>query len=213
MKKDMTVLKAVIKADYERHVKKFEKLKAGKDIVFVGDSMIAYFPTKVFGIDEKVYNLGIPGDTTVGVLNRINQISKVRPKRIILNIGLNDFVLTDLSHKETLNNILDIRHQLLEDCPNAKVYIVSLTPINQKNFQDQTYLLNRDPKDAIALNQMLKEKINDDFIDIYATLLDEEGSLNIEYTKDGIHLNQKGYDIYYRHIKKYISDEDKNAQE
>ena len=60
---------------------------------------------------------------------------------------------------------------------------------------------------------MLKEKINDDFIDIYETLLDEEGSLNIEYTKDGIHLNQKGYDIYYRHIKKYISDEDKNAQE
>ena len=211
MKKDMTVLKAIIDADYKRHVKKFDQIEESRKLLLLRDSMMAYFPTKAFDLDDQVLNLGIPGDTSVGVLNRVHQVIRLKPKYIILNIGLNDFVLTDLSHEETLNNILEIRHQLLEGCPESQVYITSLTPINQKDFQDQTYLLNRNPKDAMKLNQMLKEKVDESyFIDIYDALLDNDGDLKFEYTRDGIHLNQKGYRIYLKMILKILN-QDENA--
>lgn len=211
MKKDMTVLKAIIAADYKRHVKKFDQMDTSKELMLLGDSMMAYFPTKAFKLEDQVTNFGIPGDTTIGVLNRVNQVIRLKPKYVILNIGLNDFVLTNLSHEESLNHILEIRHQILEGCPNTLVYVTSLTPINQKDFQDQTYLLNRDPKDAIHLNQMLKNKIDERFyIDIHSKLLDDKGNLKFDYTRDGIHLNQKGYHIYLDMILK-ILDADENA--
>jgi lysophospholipase L1-like esterase len=214
MKKDMTVLKAMIDADYKRHIKKFDQLKPDKKCVLLGDSMMAYFPTKAFDLDKDMHNLGIPGDTTTGVLNRIEQVANLNPKIIILNIGLNDFVLTKLTHQESLDNILDIRHQLLEKCLDTTVFVTSLTPINQKDFQDQVYLLNRDPKDAIKLNEMLSKVIDQKhFINIYDELIDDEGNLKLELTRDGIHLNQKGYQIYYHRFNKLINDIDENAHE
>ena len=205
MKKDMTVLKAIIEADYKRHVKKFEQIKASKDLILLGDSMMAYFPTKAFDLEGQLLNFGIPGDTSIGVLKRVHQVIKLNPKYVILNIGLNDFVLTDLSIEESLKNILEIRHQILEGCPDTLVYVTSLTPINQKDFKDQTYLLNRDKEDAVKLNQLLKSKIDERFfINIYDELIDDQGDLNIDFTRDGIHLNQRGYKIYLRMIKNIL---------
>jgi lysophospholipase L1-like esterase len=205
MKKDMTVLKAIIEADYKRHVKKFEQIKASKDLILLGDSMMAYFPTKAFDLEDQLLNFGIPGDTSIGVLKRVHQVIKLNPKYVILNIGLNDFVLTDLSIEESLKNILEIRHQILEGCPDTLVYVTSLTPINQKDFKDQTYLLNRDKEDAVKLNQLLKSKIDERFfINIYDELIDDQGDLNIDFTRDGIHLNQRGYKIYLRMIKNIL---------
>jgi len=201
----MTVLKAIIDADYKRHVKKFEQITVSKDLILLGDSMMAYFPTKAFDLEDQLLNFGIPGDTTIGVLKRVHQVIKLKPKYVIINIGLNDFVLTHLSHKESLENILDIRHQILEGCPDTLVYVTSLTPINQKDFKDQTYLLNRDPQDAVDLNNMLKEKIDDQFfINIYDELIDDQKDLKLAYTRDGIHLNQKGYQIYLKMIKEIL---------
>ncbi|AUD62445.1 hypothetical protein BK010_02175 [Tenericutes bacterium MO-XQ] len=205
MKKDMTVLKAIIEADYKRHVKKFEQINEPKDLILLGDSMMAYFPTKAFDLEDQLLNFGIPGDTSIGVLKRVHQVIKLNPKYVILNIGLNDFVLTDLSIEESLKNILEIRHQILEGCPDTLVYVTSLTPINQKDFKDQTYLLNRDKEDAVKLNQLLKSKIDERFfINIYDELIDDQGDLNIDFTRDGIHLNQRGYKIYLRMIKNIL---------
>ena len=167
--------------------------------------MMAYFPTKAFDLEDQLLNFGIPGDTSIGVLKRVYQVIKLNPKYVILNIGLNDFVLTDLSIEESLKNILEIRHQILEGCPDTLVYVTSLTPINQKDFKDQTYLLNRDKEDAVKLNQLLKSKIDERFlINIYDELIDDQGDLNIDFTRDGIHLNQRGYKIYLRMIKNIL---------
>ncbi len=207
MKKDMTMLKAIIQSDYKRHVKKFEKLEAYKPCILLGDSMMAYFPVKAFHLEDQVHNLGIPGDTSIGVLNRVQQVIKLKPKFVVLNIGLNDFVLTDLSQEESLENILEIRHQILEGCPDAKVFVMSLTPINQEDYKDQVYLLNRDPKDAVSLNNKLKEVINEKyFINVYDKLSDDNHKLKLSYTRDGIHLNQKGYKIYDDIIKNILEE-------
>jgi lysophospholipase L1-like esterase len=207
MKKDFDQLKRLIELDYKRHVKKFEHLEQNKPIVLIGDSMMAYFPVKAFELESSIHNLGIPGDTTIGVLNRIDQVIKLKPKIVILQIGLNDFVLTKLDKEESFENILTIRHQLLENCPDSQVYIFSLTPINQKDFKDQLYLLNRNPNDAKVLNKMLEKVIDEHhFINIYDQLIDENGNLKLSLTRDGIHLNQKGYQVYLNVFQNLIDD-------
>lgn len=198
----MTSLKAIIKADYRRHVNRFEKLKPNKDIILLGDSMMAYFPVKAFNFSDVVYNMGIPGDTTIGVLNRLDQVIRLKPKVVIMHIGLNDFVLTDLTQKESLSNILKIKHKILEHCVDSKVYVVSLTPINQKDFQDQIYLLNRDPKDAVVLNKLLEQYLAPEyFVNVFDVLTDEEGALKSELTSDGVHLNLRGYHLYVEALR------------
>lgn len=205
MKKDLETLKRLIGLDYKRHIRQFDQLKPLKPIVLLGDSMIAYFPVKAFHLENRIYNLGIPGDTTVGVLNRVEQVVKLKPNVIVLHVGINDFVLTNLKKGETLKNILEIRHTILEKCPNSEVYIVALTPINQKDFKDQLYLLNRHKNDAHILNEMLRKVVDKDhFIDIYDKLTDDIGDLAISLTSDGIHLNQKGYQIYLDALKDII---------
>ncbi|MCD4826602.1 MAG: hypothetical protein K8Q99_02325 [Acholeplasmataceae bacterium] len=206
MKKDFEALKRLIDLDYKRHVKKFVQLSPSKPIVLLGDSMMAYFPAKAFDLESQIHNLGIPGDTTVGVLNRIEQVVKLNPKIVILQVGLNDFVLTNLKKEETLKNILEIRHIILESCPSSEVYVMSITPINQKEFKDQLYLLNRDPKDALNLNEMLKKVVDQNhYINVYDNLVDEHGDLNLSLTKDGIHLNKLGYQIYLNRFKDMIN--------
>lgn len=206
MKKDFETLKRLINLDYKRHIKQFDQLKPSKSIVLLGDSMMAYFPLRAFHLENSIYNLGIPGDTTVGVIKRVEQVVKLMPSVVILQVGINDFVLTNIKKEETLKNILEIRHTILENCPNSEVYIMSLTPINQKDFKDQLYLLNRHKEDALILNEMLRKVIDQGhFIDVYKKLIDDQGDLSLSLTRDGIHLNQEGYKIYLDTFKDFIN--------
>ncbi len=42
------------------------------------------------------------------------------------------------------------------------------------------------------------------YIDMYKELLDEEGKLNIDYTRDGLHMNEEGYKKVTKILKEYI---------
>lgn len=207
MRRNIEDLKRLINLDYKRHVKRFAQLSPSKDIVFLGDSMMAYFPIKAFNLEERIHNLGIPGDTTSGVLNRMETVIRLKPKIVVLHIGLNDIVLTNIKKEESLKNILEIRHLILEHCPYSKVYIVSLTPLNQKDFKNEVYVVNREQNDSIIFNQMIEKVIEEEhYINMYDKLIDHDGILDLSLTTDGIHLNQKGYQIYLNALKDKIEE-------
>lgn len=201
MKKDITMLKAVIKADYKRHIKKFNQLEKGKPVVFAGDSMVAYFPLSRYGLNDLVYNQGIPGDTTDGLFNRLDQIIRLQPKKVILHIGLNDFVLTNHDTPTTMDFIKKIIDTLNEQIKDVEITIIGLTPINKSSFKNQMFVKYRNLDDADEINHQLQMLTHIEFIPLFDDLVDEQGELKLTYTKDGIHLNEKGYDIYYQKIK------------
>ena len=201
MKKDLTVLKAIIKADYNRHIKKFQTIKEQKDIVLFGDSMMAYFPVTKLNLTKKIHNLGIPGDTTDGLLNRLNQVIRLKPKYVFVNVGLNDLVLTNNTHQKSIENMMLIRHELLEKLHDTKIYFFTLTPINQKDFSHDAYVLKRNKEDIITMNHLMNKHLGDDVINLYQHLSDENHELIRNYTKDGIHVNELGYQYYLKAIK------------
>ena len=48
------------------------------------------------------------------------------------------------------------------------------------------------------------EKIT--YVDLYNKLIDDDGNLNISYTKDGLHISSEGYECITKELMKYIKD-------
>lgn len=194
--KSISEMKTIIDAEYQRYRHRFQKITRKHHIVLLGDSMIAYLPLRTFGLEDEIENLGIPGDTTIGVMKRLMDLDRIAPTRVILNIGSNDLVLTDLSPDQIVKNILAIKDQL--ESKGIPVTVVSTTPVLlNSTLSNMNYIQHRTNQDLKNINQMLSDALpKSSFVDVFHVLLGEDNQLNEIYTTDGIHLNQKGYTIY-----------------
>lgn len=204
MDKDLILIKAIIDADYQRHIKRFEKQEQNADILFLGDSMLAYAPLKKMGLTH-IINQGIPGDTTTGVINRLSYVYQTHPKHVLIHIGSNDLVLTNHTDEEIISNIKIIVSSLINK--NINVHLLSITPVLEHHPKtNQTYIKNRSNAHINTLNEVLKtiEGI-ETWIDVNHVLKDGSHQLNEHYTTDGIHLNDQGYEIFLHKIGEYIS--------
>lgn len=195
-----TILKSIIKADYEQKIKLYEKINPPVSTILLGDSLIGYFPDELI---PKEFNQGIPGDTTIGVLNRLDLVYKLNPKVIIIHIGSNDLVLTNLSDAGIINNIKQIIQTLNEKLPLTKIYLLSIFPINEFT-SNKSYLEYRDNKKITLLNQFLKQDLLSYYYPIDHLFIDEKNQLKEELTTDGLHLSKQGYQIFYNIIKNLV---------
>lgn len=204
----MSDIKKIIEEDYKRKVKKFEQMSEEGKVIIIGDSMVAYLNLNKYNLENRVINQGIAGDTTLGVLKRLHLVHRLKPSIVIISVGSNDMVLTNLSFDETVKNILKIKKEF-ESNTEAKVYVMSLTPVLRDSpITNSEYVSNRENRDIQFINEELKSRLKEsEFLLVYDDLLDDEKNLNIDYTTDGIHLNPKGYEKYVTHIKKIIKQE------
>lgn len=192
---DLSEMKRIIQKDYDRHREKFKGLTSKHKIILLGDSMIAYIPIHYFGLEAVVLNLGIPGDTTTGVLNRLDDVIHLMPSRVILNIGSNDAVLTDLTLDQTVSNIIGIEEHL--KAKGIPVTVVSMTPVLIGHpLSNMDYIRNRTNTELTYINQRLSVYLPQDaYVDVFSSLL-KQHQLSPDYTTDGIHLSKTGYAIY-----------------
>ena len=198
MKQDLLGVKKLIEMDYARKVKTFRALPIEKKNIIIGDSMVAYINLSQYGLD--LINMGIAGDTTIGVIERLDAVLRIKPEIVFVNVGSNDLVLTHHSLEEIVLNIKRIFEKL---STFSKVYILSLTPVNE-SVEDVNllYVGGRKNEDIYAINQKLRMLFKDCYIDTSDILKDESLKLNKAYTTDGIHLNHQGYSIWIEKIKK-----------
>ncbi len=203
MDKELVMIKAIIKADYERHIKRFETSKEMSDILFLGDSIMAYAPLKKMGYQE-ILNQGIPGDTTLGVMNRLSYVYQAKPKIVFLHIGSNDLVLTEHDEHQIILNIQKIVHEL--NTRQIKVYLLSITPVLSHHTKtNQTYVKNRTNDKINHLNDIMRNLDGIElFIDVNEILKDKNHQLHENYTTDGVHLNDLGYELFFQELKPWI---------
>ncbi|MDR7869043.1 MAG: GDSL-type esterase/lipase family protein [Sporomusaceae bacterium] len=105
-----------------------------RPVVFLGDS-ITYggdwedlFPATL------VENRGIGGDTTLGLLNRLDQVIALKPSQIFLMIGMNDLCY-NRPIPEVIANYRRILGRFREELPDTKVYVQSVLPFNDRIFR------------------------------------------------------------------------------
>lgn len=198
---------------YKQRMATFEKepLEMG-DIVFIGNSITE----KIKNWDEKfnkphLRNRGIAGDLSDGVLKRLNEIVYFKPKAVFMLIGIND--LFNIHHKEDNGklkydkiipsaayvgqNILKIAKRIHHQSPQTLIYVRTVLP-SRRDFLKQ---------DILSLNAIIKKNENKGYykvLDLYSQFADANGDLPKEFTVDGVHLSDKGYEKWINFEKPII---------
>ena len=182
--------------------------KMDENIVFFGDSITNKYKVEEFFSNTYVINSGISGDKSEDLLNRMNDVYKYNPSKVFILIGIND-LNNGIKEDEILNNIQKIINGIKTNRMHSKIYIESVYPINRDIFNEKDYSFNEDiSNDTIKkFNKKLKKlcKENDiTYINVYDSLLDDNGNLKDVYTLEGLHLNDLGYFKVTSTINKYI---------
>jgi CubicO group peptidase (beta-lactamase class C family)/lysophospholipase L1-like esterase len=176
-----------------------------EDIVFLGNSLTengkwdAYFP------EQKIVNRGIIGDEALGIYDRLYQILPGKPKKIFLQTGAND-VSHDLPVDDIVGRIALVVDKIREGSPETQLYLQGSLPINESfnRYQKLTGKTNVFPE----LNKRLAELAESQgivFINLFP--LFTQGGTNVlrkDLTGDGLHLKEKGYEIWKRAIAPYV---------
>lgn len=183
-------------SEKEIKAKLFRELpvKAGS-IVFIGDSHTELFPTSL--LDKDVFKEGIAGDTTDGLLQRLDRIVESKPKKIFIEIGHND-LSRDKSPKYVVANISKIINQF----PNSEIYVTSVLPCNLLTKSGKP--INRLDNITNALLKNLCQSRHATFIDLYSQLVKGTG-LDPNYDcGDRTHLSYQGYRVWANILNKTL---------
>lgn len=177
--------------------------------LFLGDSITDYYDLDKYYEGYKVVNSGISGNQTSDILDDLQKRAYVyNPSTIFLLIGTNDYI-HNKKEAETVNNIKEIIEKLNKNLPNAKIYLESIYPVNntddKKIYKQMVSVRNN--ASIKKINSELKKYCNDKnctYLDMYSLLEDKDGNLKLEYTKEGLHMSDEGYEVITKELKKYM---------
>lgn len=195
--KKITALKYFLNRD--RYLNSF--LITSNDIVFAGDSETELFILDETFNDSYIKNRGILYDTSIGLLNRIDSIVKGKPKKIFIEIGVNDLI-NNIPPEKINSNILAMIKKIKSKSPNTVIYIQSILPSN--------FIVNSIPiMMAIEIsNGELKSTCDEEkvlYIDLFSLFVNKN-KLNSDYDSgDGLHLNAAGYRTWGNTVRKYLN--------
>ncbi len=175
-------------------------------VVFMGDSITDSWQAPKFGgfFPGKPYiDRGISGQTTPQMLIRFRpDVIALRPRVVVILAGTNDIAgntgpMTLEMIEDNLTSMFDLAH-----ANGIRVVFASLLPISdyEKNKDGQPIIRSkqRPPEQIKALNEWMKKYATVHggiYLDYFSAMADEKGFLKEELSEDGLHPNQKGYDI------------------
>lgn len=169
-------------------------------VVFLGDSITEMCEWQEFFPDTTIRNRGVSGDSTAGVLNRLDQIINLNPSKVFLTIGVND-LQRHYPKEEVISNIKKIVLKLIA-LTDAKIFLQSILPVREKMLE--TGIKNSTIKEV---NKALLEICNEtgiEFIDNFRLFCDNSGNLAEEFTSDGLHLNGFAYLKWVENIRSKV---------
>ena len=183
---------------YEQRVSLFEVIEAEPDsIVFLGDSITDQGRWAEVYPDLPIRNLGIGGDTTKGVIDRLDQVITMKPAKLFLMIGTND-VGTGRPAENIIADLTRILDRLTAELPNSTLYVQSLLP-RQPEYASEIIRIN------LALDTLTKQR-GHIFLDLHEDFSVEGGTLNPAYTNDDLHLLGSGYQKWHGMIDLCVRD-------
>lgn len=176
-------------------------------IVFVGDSITDAYNLEEFysayNLSFNLYNRGIGGDTTAGMLKRLKtSLFDLEPSKIVILIGIND-LNAGKSSEYVIDNYKKILTNIKNNLPNCKVYVQSVYPVNS-----DTYNIAGSTSKIIEVNSKLRLLAAEKgyiYIDIFPQLKTNENLLDSNYAYDGLHPNAAGYSIVTSLIVNYLN--------
>jgi lysophospholipase L1-like esterase len=173
---------------------------AGHPVVLLGDSLTEGFDVAKYFPGHVVLNRGVssdvigndlaPGDNR-GVLQRLDcSVFPCPASDVFVLIGINDLGdghgldLMEQGYRELLQ-------RLHAEAPDSRLHVESLLPTRGHYARLNAHIR--------AFNDRLRHLAAEnhaDYLDLHALLLDEQGELKADCTREGLHLNERGYQIW-----------------
>lgn len=210
VKKENDPLKAYYNNKCSSYATQNVNLAKGQ-IVFVGDSITDLCPLDDYyaDLDLACYNRGIGGDTTDGVLRRLKvSIFDIKPSKIVLMIGTND-VDGGKNNAYIVANYRKILDEIKENQPKVELFFMSVIPQN-KDFENASGLnVTENNRQIVELNSEIAKLCDEygyTYINIYNSLLGEDGYLDKKYSDDGLHLNANGFVVWSNALKPLLEE-------
>lgn len=181
----------------------FERLpeRAGS-IVFLGDSQIEQCEWREFFSDSlEILNRGIVGDHVAGVSERLPDVFKNSPSKIILCVGVNDLLFAKTADEIELQYRLLVQ-KIRTGQPNCSLILCSVLPVNPSV---QNLLISN--LQVAELNLRIRKIASEfalPFVDVFAQLVDSQGNLARKFTEDGVHLNGDGYLVWQKILEPFL---------
>jgi lysophospholipase L1-like esterase len=174
------------------------------EIIFLGNSITDGAEWYELLGNKRIRNRGISADVTEGILLRLDAITKLKPAKIFIMIGVND-LSRNMTVSEITANYRTILERIRTETPKTKVYIESVLPVNPAtgmalNHTNKTDLI-------IELNARLNELASEfghTYIDLFSVMADANNHLPGKYSIDGLHLTYAAYAVWAEAIRQYV---------
>jgi lysophospholipase L1-like esterase len=168
--------------------------------VLAGDSISLSFPESLLPLDVTWLRQAISGEGSEGLYERLPLLDNTRPDKIFVMIGIND-----LLRGEDDETILENHRKIIKDIlwihPNTEVVVQSILPHSGEDATWEGREKLRDlPNERIQrLNERLAAIADVEgatYLNLYPLFSDDAGYLKAEFTTDGLHLNEQGYELW-----------------
>ena len=177
-------------------------------IVFIGDSITDGYPldSHYAALPLETYNRGISGDTSDGVLGRLQvSVIDLAPAKVVLLIGIND-INGGRDNDAIMTNYAAILREIKSKLPSVDMTCLSVLPMsaNVENWGIDLPRATAQIKDLNTRIKALAEETGVRFVDLYPHFSDGNDRLIEAYTDDGLHPNGAGYVVWTNVLKPYL---------
>jgi lysophospholipase L1-like esterase len=172
----------------------YGKFDCKNKIVVIGDSLIEGTNWNKLLDRKDIVNKGVNGDTTNGVLHRLDFYINQKPKSIFLMIGINDI------NRNTSMDIIKTNYSKIIDkilSNNVQLFIQSTLNTNIMERNNKVEILNNFLVEQCKLKSIQYVDVNEK--------LSENNILSPKYSNDGLHVNKDGYIVWKEIILPYIN--------
>lgn len=176
--------------------------------VLTGDSLSLAFPARLLPNQVTWLNQGISGETTRGLLRRLDDISPLQPEAIFVAIGIND-LLQGVGEDTIVENHRAIARELRSAHPRSRIVLQSLLPHRGRlsTWEGRARLERAQTAKLKRINNRLAQVARDervDYLDLFAMFSDNTGILHPDLTTDGLHLSDRGYLVWRAALDSYL---------
>jgi lysophospholipase L1-like esterase len=170
------------------------------DILFLGHSMVEYFDWQRRFPDHRVRNLGVAGETTGGLLARVDGIVADFPEAdaVLVMTGTNDVLMED---RTFLRVYLLLAEKLRESYPGVRIVFHAIPPANPEWVRPAVIEgANRE------IGNIARET-GTEFFDLTGRFLDGQGGVRLDLLlEDGVHLSDEGYRVWSEALEELLDD-------
>lgn len=167
-------------------------------VVFMGDSITDFWiqADSSFFKKNPYLDRGISGQTTPQMLIRFRQdVIQLKPKAVLILAGTND--IAGNTGPSSLGMIEDNFASMaqLAEANNIKVILCSVLPASKYPWRP---MIQHVAQKIVTLNKWIEKYAMDHheiYLNYYPHLVNSEGGMLKQYTRDGVHPNVAGYKI------------------